>query len=391
LATLFEQEKADEIEERDRVVALQPDSIPEKHEGTVVLAHPRAESRLEAPTIPHDPEQVESKGTELDLSEGEIRSALGEVKHRSQLEASKLAAASASDVTRASAYPPGKMEEEMDAMPTRAVALFPRNTSEVTGRSKEAAGERARAFADPASLVRRSLRRDEDALDPDTQDEPMSEIQKRALGTLDEESGPTHLPGFVDNVPKKRNEPQRTKPTPPQQGPARPAAPHQKSNTPSVEPVVTKAYGSLVPPSQGRAHRSGGLGKNAVVLVGLLALAILMGVGIGVIVASLKRQQPIFIEGESTPRAENAQISTLKMRLLTAKNEIDIKKTRGEAIPARAWELIGAAGTALISEDEASSRAAVEELEKLLSIKPAVAEPPSSRSGTREAVSRPPG
>ena len=72
LGSLFETEKAEEIDEWDRVADMHPDAISEEPEGTVVLARPRTGSKLEAPS-PVEEEYLDSQGTELDLSEAEVR------------------------------------------------------------------------------------------------------------------------------------------------------------------------------------------------------------------------------------------------------------------------------------------------------------------------------
>jgi serine/threonine-protein kinase len=408
LATLFEVEKADELEERDRIIAIQPDSIPDKPEGTVVLAHPLAGSRLELPASLKDQPDVDSEGTELALSEQEVRAATGD---RQKVEVWRRSGHQSfdgfepSDVTHMAPKPIGSdFEEGADAMPTRAVTAFP-------GAHPGAASLPDRTPLDTSGSDQHVAKRPpHDTLDPDTHDGPLKP-DRRGMESLDNSSDETHLPGFVDDVPKRRvdavpsalisedrrdleDEARRRKKDPPGSAPTKPAAgprtpkapapravpsvqppsaPTAKRSEPSMDPQLAKAYGAGGPKpatsqlshGQVRASRSSDAGKKALVLMGLLVLAIMMGVGIGVIVASLKRQQPILVETEV--RADSPQIATLKLRFLKLKTEVDAKKARGEPVPARAWELVGAAGTALISEDEATAKAAIDELEKLMS------------------------
>jgi hypothetical protein len=100
------------------------------------------------------------------------------------------------------------------------------------------------------------------------------------------------------------------------------------------------------------------MGRNLLVLVALLAIAIMMGVGIGVLVASLKRPPQIIVD--TNP------LTLLKERLLRLKEELDTRTKRGETVPPHAWELVATAGIAISDNDEARAEANIAELERLL-------------------------
>ncbi len=91
----------------------------------------------------------------------------------------------------------------------------------------------------------------------------------------------------------------------------------------------------------------------------LLAVAILMGVGIGIIVArwgTLKRATPIV----------ESQIPLLQERLMKISNDIDSKKARGESPPPHALELFFSAQVAIGKNEAQRAEANIIELERML-------------------------
>src|SRR5262245_898240 len=153
LGTLFETEKVDELEERDRIAALEHASIPDKPEGTVVLARPRVGSMLAAPGEYSAEEEVDSQGTELELSEHDVRAIVTSeeraMKRRPPAPSREfmLAPARPSDVTEAAK----KVEldfirnaqfedDSMEGMPTKAVTVYspPRPQTKSAKEAKEA-------------------------------------------------------------------------------------------------------------------------------------------------------------------------------------------------------------------------------------------------------------
>ena len=101
-----------------------------------------------------------------------------------------------------------------------------------------------------------------------------------------------------------------------------------------------------------------GRGRSALLIAGLLLIAVSLGIGIGALIASSKTapRVPIAIDG----------LQPLKDRYLRARTELEVRTSRGEAVDARAAELVNLAATALLRGDEGSARGMVEELERIL-------------------------
>jgi eukaryotic-like serine/threonine-protein kinase len=426
IGSLFESEKTDELEERDRIAAIDPDSLPDKPEGTVVLAHPRSESRLTAPKALWQ-EDLDSQGTELELSENDVRAIvtgagprLSAMKRRPPAIKPSLGVHVPNDVTDAQAKPSpfegiSFDEDSAEAMPTRAGSLFP-SPREVTPREAvQPEPQRARPLRDPARAGRIETP-EADTLDPETRARRAN--AKVGFATEDpalDSNHDTKLPGFIDDEPRrarakevpngddsptsrsKREPPsapaaapvaaRMTRPmpkTPPSAAVVDPTAPpsgpralplrerpraseHSPASlAPINAPPVVKPPGPTnpkiapAPSSSGQTRpkrMNGGSSKNLLVLAALLAIAILMGVGIGVIVASLKRPTQLIVE---------SPIGALKDRLVRLKNEMDARTKRGEPVEARAWELVATAGLAISDNDGARAEASLSELERLL-------------------------
>jgi serine/threonine-protein kinase len=378
LGTLFETEKAEELEEYERVASIEPDAIPDEPEGTVVLARPRTGSKLEAPS-PVDQDYVDSLGTELDLSEEEVRAAIPLRPLRSVAEDS---GANVTEAARAAHFPshelsdPDLLDARRDGMATQAVTVL--------GRSFEAGGAG-------------------DVLDPDTHDGVEEEATK--FGSFLEGKGKEPLPGFVDEaknaripVPAVRRDldvgatapepesppvappaPQRRRPNPESVIVSPVPVPPRARPTPApiVAPVARPPDPQSVPPigekkrpepprkpSPQRAparppRRATGssMGRNLLLLTGLLCIAVALGIGIGVLVASLKPLSP-----RSAPAAQTA----LKQRFLALERQMNERSQKGERVPAGAWELKSSASAALIEGREDVALAKIAEAERLL-------------------------
>lgn len=445
IGNLFEPEKADELEERDRIAAIVPSSIPDKPEGTVVLAHPRAGSRLEAPQAAHaedHADDVDSQGTELELSENDVRAASSEervpaagVKRRPPTKGSDFHIGNhPSDVTDAAKRIDLDVvtfeDDSIHGMPTRAVTVYPG----IFGGPKEGLPndtQHDRPLLDPANTGLRSrLVPDDDTLSPSHQPSVLPRAVKPAgavvpVASLD--SAETHLPGFIDERPRRERPPTAAAAASPAPAPARDerpkeedepselrrmsarkpdsvvvtpaaarplqkplkppsapfgpepsssrAAPHRSraepATVPPPPPSIGKPAGStnpkahaLSPSTSGHARAqpspAQGAGRNLIMLAALLAIAIAMGIGIGVLVASLKKPTPILVEAADSPAA------LLKRRLVRLKMEMDARSARGDAVPARAWELVANAGVALADNDASRAQAAIEGIEETL-------------------------
>jgi eukaryotic-like serine/threonine-protein kinase len=418
LGTLFETEKADEMEERERIIAIDPRSIPDKPEGTVVLARTRAESKIAPPQM--TPEELDSQGTELELSEHDVRAVVTSeqrVKHRPpvpSIEDFDLNTALPSDVTEAARRVELNFDEDsIDGMPTKAVTIY------------AGTAERGSMHPDPANLPRNKSVRDEDTLDPETRDGPAEDRTRMAAMIPKDDSDPTRLPGFIDdprfaptraspsplrpnnNSIAKRSDPPAPVSPPPAARPSKPskiatppgpveaqqqrargsvpptplAKPHGATNPPRTPPLDPNPSRPGAPSGFQRAARAAdsGIARNLLVLLALLSIAIAMGIGIGVLVASLKRPQAIVLESSQT---------VLKDRLARLKGEMDARRTRGESVPVRPWELVGSAGMSLAEGDELTAQKSIEEIERLLagSLTPpggaAVATPAPEPGGT---------
>lgn len=385
LGTLFEVEKVDELEERDRVASLEPASIPDKPEGTVVLARPRMGSKLEAPSLmeaPDEEEEVDSQGTELELSENDVRAyASGDDRMRRRPQVPMrdlhLAPSRPSDVTEAAKKVeldfiknPTFDDDSIEGMPTKAVTIYA--VREAQSEKKKTAEE---SHDDPA----------------DTHDGPANDPTK--FGPIVSDSDETHLPGFLDAPRPRASASQIAAPTVPSPMPPRPAAKPSRVQPPPVALVSPESPrrdvrkdGSVPPmmkvPSQNqgpvavqrptspsmvgaasaisrpqRVSQPNSVAKNLAVLFALLAIAIVMGIGIGVLVASLKNPGGVTIESPAV---------VLRDRLVRLKTEMDTRSARGEQVPSRAWELVANAGMALGDNDEARAEKNIAEIERLL-------------------------
>ena len=89
-----------------------------------------------------------------------------------------------------------------------------------------------------------------------------------------------------------------------------------------------------------------------------------MGVGIGVIVASLK----------ASPAQVASDQAELRRQFIELKAEMQGRTSRGEPVPPLAWELMTNAGSALVEGDTKTARKRIAEAERLLQAQPGTAQ-----------------
>lgn len=392
LGSLFEAEKGEELEERDRICQMDIEEFDIQAEGTVVLARPRAGSRLQGPIGLAGDSYDENQGTEIDLMEDEIHSAAAQIGGRPMLKSFELDTPGPSDVTDAArmAHHLGSLEVESDdGMPTRAVTVLPGlfggepnqdHLGEITG----------------------------NVLDADTKDEP-------AQGNSD-----TSLPGFIDNskldaqklesfapaitnpepdstpnlLPRTRRSnpdsvvvspaPLSSARTPDRSAPAVAAAAPVEEMDPTVRPrgprVDPRSEPNLAPtrrrerpsgerpainpPTPARARPSAvkprarptNTRRNLMLLVGLLSFAIAVGIGIGTLVAKIK-------SGDQSNR-------DLRNRFVAITTQIEDRQAKQQPIPPRVWQHTTDAAQALMDGNTNLARQNIEEAERLLETAP---------------------
>lgn len=409
LVSLFEIEHAEEVDEYERIAALEPEAQAARPEGTVVLARPAQASRLHMPTPEAFREYEQSGGTELDLSEMAVAAEL-----------------------------------EGDAeLPTRAVTVFPGGNL---------------VFEDGTALEREEPGREEDTLDPDTYDDSPPPADPANAATqwgevVAQGAAPTvpprparepstgeqasALPGFVDGhhgQPRKGSyDPGITSPDPPGSEPGlrRPRNPDSVVVSPvagsnpaleahgaergpdewfaataqrreSIEPeraappkpravqersrVPPRARGEERPrPStsnpdtsaerrSGRPERSRDAvafpapppeagSRNLVMAGALLAAAVALGVGIGAMVATVKARR-------EAPAPVQTERQALAQRFIALKARMEGRLEKGQEVPQRVERLATDAASALLQEDEEAARLYLDEMERLLAEAP---------------------
>ncbi len=438
LTNLFEHEKTDEFEEYERVSAIRHDDVPERHEGTVVLARPQPGLVLEAP-MPVQEADVDSLGTELELSEEEVRSAAGlsgamvhsggielrpgvlprvEVEEESSRPSgvTQYAQAARSEEDELLEYEPdetpqGRMggslapeitdellqddpneaevlsdDFEEDGMPTRAMML--KHTSEgvrIEGSPNEVFGGEIKTSPD------RMADPEEDESEGPTRYGPivspmlMGDETVRPDESMDREPE-TRLPGFLEGPrpspvvrPARPHNPESVivSPVPTNKSRSGPDMPmngvHPRSVPPSVElrapnnsnPAMNTASRQPPPVSNSASHPKAPVhpqettGKNLLLLAGLLFVAIALGIGIGVIVASFKDgDQVVVVQGQPT----------LKQRLQRVKAEIGDRRKKGQPVPPDTSNLMADVASAMLDGNQAEALKKIRAAEQLLGL-----------------------
>lgn len=380
LINLFETEHADEQDEYERMCAYEAEPEPPV-EGTVVLARAAVESRLSMPVPDVFRRAEESGGTELELDEVQVRGAAIALQDH--------------------------VEEDAD-MPTRAASFFP-------------AG--ALSFDDGTSLERDEFADSEPMLADDTLDpegrrrapDPANAATQwgevvaapREPSTSENDS---ELPGFVDtHLRPPGSEPgHRVRPRGPESVVVRPVVSSEPPlDATALSPRPDEAATGLPKPSRspieeprGRVVRekaqrpppegAGGNAsrpdhrprapdhvrmtsrqamppppsrtKNLALAGGLLVLAIVLGVGIGTAVVTVKGQQTI----PEAPQATTER-QALAQRFMALKSKMEGRVAAGGEVPSRAQRLATDAATALLQEDEEAARLYLDEMERLIS------------------------
>lgn len=360
LADLFSSEKDDELEERDRLVAMSADQYTPKGEGTVVLAA-RVSSgpRFKAPATnqaePLEYDDSLNAGTDLAVELGDSTDAQAAPSHVS------LGAAVPSDVTDSSEVLPEL--SELDGMPTRAVTLQPNFLDEESGTHEMIS--RSDLIAEPEALS-----------DAATHFNPLPDDEVRA-------EAPTALPGFIDPGERPSYTPSDTNPEPdgvlagrsrprgpgsvvvqPLAGaaPARPTPDGARKvlspadrGAPAPSPV--RPFRPFRPPAKPAARnlqsRPSFPGRNLLLLAGMLAVAVLLGVFVGALVVSY-RNPGIAVVAPQDPLHE--QLFRVQTRLVG-------RVEQGEVVPAEVWSKLTRVHAALKEGNEVEAAALLDELE----------------------------
>ena len=365
LGDLFQSEKVDELDERERLVAITADDLALPSEGTVVLAaRPRSGSLFRAPGAEVSAhagyEDASGIGTDLDAGADPTDS-------RPVPGGSGLGAVVPSDVTDAAQVAVLEMNE-LDGMPTRAVTMRPVPRFEDASQSHEA--------VDSDDLPTGSAKTN----DTDTQ-LPMP-------GTPGDEVDVTALPGFVDADDDRPTYTAADTNLDPEQrvGRARPREPGDVVVAPLATSAVVRpvpegllqnerraemrspvsAIGESPPPSavhrpraaaRGPAPRVGPLrpppARNLLLLGSMMLVAVLLGVLVGAMVVSYREPRMTVV----SPRGPlQEQLFRVQTRLVT-------RVERGEVVPAEVWSKVTRVHAALQAGDEPAAAALLRELE----------------------------
>lgn len=382
LGKLFEAEKGEELEERDRISQIDIEEYVVQSEGTVVLARPRAGSRLEGPKDLETAVFDEHQGTELDLVEDEIHSAVAQIGGR-PAPSFDGDAPGPSDVTMAANVAHMReLEEDDDGMPTRAVHLFPDGGigSGVGGAIPLLDIDTSDGDADtqlPGFVDRAGLGRSLDSFapggitnpDPDSipslrapnggmgatpvgprqrRNNPDSVIVKPVGGPSS--SPPTEDGGFDPTYRPSRSAPRAIQEVAKSDPSASRAKARNSAPVPAAQPRPSRATGSV---NKARpAKRSSSASRNLMLLAGLLLFAIAVGIGIGTLVAKIK----------SGDRAQ----TDLRNRYGAISAEIKQRQAAQKPIPNTVWRYTNDAADALLNGDQAAARLNIEEAERLL-------------------------
>ncbi len=384
LGKLFEAEKGEELEERDRISQIDIEEYVVQSEGTVVLARPRAGSRLEGPKDLETAVFDEHQGTELDLVEDEIHSAVAQIGGR-PAPSFDGDAPGPSDVTMAANVAHvHELEEEEDHMPTRAVSFFPDggvnggvNLLDVDTSDGDAdtqlpgfvdragLGKNLDSFApggitnpDPASLP--PLRAPNGAAGATPLGGPRARRSNPDSVIVKPVGGATSAPPADDGGLDPTFRPSRSAPRAIQEvAKSDPSAARVKARTSGPAPTAQprppqRATGSVKKARP--AKRTSSAKRNLMLLAGLLLFAIAVGIGIGTLVAKIK----------SGDRAH----TDLRNRYGAISAEIKQRQAAQRPIPNTVWRYTNDAADALLNGDHAAARLNIEEAERLLAVPP---------------------
>ena len=342
LGDLFTDEKAEEFEERERLVAITADDYEPASEGTVVLAaRPRTGSRFRALTDDGSgPAATYDSLSRTDLSLDDDT----DDRFESKAAVPDEMIATASDEM-----------DDLDGMPTRAVLVRPGDLD----------------FDEESGT--------HDMIAPPDRAAPAAKIAE-----TDDLS--TALPGFVDagarpgaadtgGVPPKSGPVVRQRPRGPdsvivapviaadQIRSAREASvsvdrraeprppPAAVSRAPRVGPAPASRRSALAPLSSLAAAYWPG--RSAVLLAGMLAVAVLLGVFVGALVVSYR-----------DPGVAITSRGPLHERLFRVQTELVARVERGEAVPAEVWSKVTKVHAALRRGDEVQAAALLRQLER---------------------------
>ncbi len=317
LADLFAEEQVREQEEVDRLIAMAAEDFEPRSEGTVVLAaRPRSGSLFRALNDP-----AESLPPEFGLAE--VRSNGG-----------RLGAAVPSDVTDA-ARVVGSIE--VDAMPTRAMAVQP----QLLAFDEESGTEQIESGSNAAPL---GVRRGADRFEP------------LPTAVDDASSG---LAGFIESGRRSSRYSADETNTDSDGRLGLEVA----SSLPVVRPVLETTSDAARPrssrrpvarPAPGRASDFSSVDRRNFAVLGLmLAIAVCLGVFVGALVVSYRQSRTTVI----APRV------SLREQLFRVQTHLVGRVERGEAVPAEVWSKVTEVHAALRSGDEARATVLLDELE----------------------------
>ena len=365
LGELFKAEKADELDERERLVIITAEDLEPPREGTVVLAaRPRSGSVFRAPsteTGDHLGYDDAPAGTELDVGidptepEPAMSNGLGSVVP--------------SDVTDAGQ---GIELTEIDSMPTRAMKLqVELSVAEDTHDLGEAevGGVTTTNRADspfPGSLVRTEASNEVPSVLPgfvdaddcpptyspvDTNLDPEGPLVSRARSRESDAVivSPLAASAVIRPVTDESLLTDR-RPEPRRSGPS---ANGRVSPAPVTRPVRPGPRLTPASATERSAAEVPSSARNLLLLVSMLAVAVLLGVLVGALVVSYRTSEVTVVQ----PRGP------LQEQLFRVQTRLVGRVERGEIVPTEVWSKVTRVHAALKAGDEAVAAALLEELE----------------------------
>ena len=397
LGDLFEEEKTEELQEKNRLTAMPANNLAGSTEGTVVLA---ARSTSGAPITAAfaDPGfgQANAEGTELAVQTDNDTDAQG-------TPSAGLGAAVPSDVTDASQVAAVIELGALDGMPTRAVTMqsdFLRfneesGTQEMASRPN-LVSPRAEAVSDVETQFNPLLGQDDEAptalpgfIDPkdavphsyapqDTNPDPASLPASRVRPRSASEVVVTPLSGSM----QARSEPNSQGYTSSRPKPGGSAAPDKAYASPRAKAggagssdrdfLISPDFGEdrrlfpdrevagRTPPRVARAAANAPVasgppsaGRNILLLAAMLAVAVLLGVFVGALVVSYRNPGVAVV----------ARRGPVQEQLFRVQTALVARVERGEVVPAEVWSKVTQAHAALQAGDEKTASALLSEVE----------------------------
>lgn len=345
LAQLFSEEHGEELEERDRLEALDPSIFEPAKEGTVVLAR-----AVEGPPPLSGPGSLENggeegePGTELELSSSAVLGVSPPVEH----DAAEMPTRAVE--VHAGVRPLPRRDTEPGDEPDREPLPEPDDTDLDALGGKQAVGSLGPDDADPTAA--RPFRPGEgplapgasaQGLDPDTTLESEEPLELWARPQLGDDLDPAPATAPLPRMTAETSEPLLV--TPVEDG--SPQLP--------LPPEVASREAEGARPARAEA-RPDPWRRSALFLAGLLSLAVAIGIGLGKVVASLASPEPLPAplarpEGRADAPPSGSRKSGPRARLETLSRRLDALQAEGRAIPPAAWRHVAQAASALLSDE----------------------------------------